>query len=419
MRLTRDPRLLRTFAVSSCLVTVAMVTACSAVATVPTAGSRPAPARPSSTPTSLPTVAPAALASGATAVKSATAKPTAKPAATRAKTPAAPAAQLGGSLPPAGNPGGGGAIPGGGGAVDTSHPDRVVGNGTAASCTSAAVVAAVAAGGIITFNCGPSHVTIPMTATAKVVNTSHKVVIDGGGKVTLSGRGSTRILYMNTCDKQQVWTTSMCFQQQWPLLVVQNIALVDGWWGAQQTRANYNWGGGALWVQGGQLKVVNSTFADNRCFQTGPDLGGGAVRVFGLYTGSPVYFTGDTFTGNSCANGGAISSLGNSLVITNSSFTGNTATGRGVSTGGGGGGAVVCDGNSYSVTLDGDVMTNNIAHEGGGGIFWVVDAGSGTLTIKSSTLHNNPSGAFQSAPGIFAEVDGHEVQPVTSGSSIS
>jgi hypothetical protein len=43
------------------------------------------------------------------------------------------------------------------------------------------VVGAVAAGGIITFSCGPGPVTIAMQATAKVVNTSAEVVLDGGG----------------------------------------------------------------------------------------------------------------------------------------------------------------------------------------------------------------------------------------------
>ena len=64
-----------------------------------------------------------------------------------------------------------------------------------------------------------------MTATAKVVNTSHQVVLDGGGKVTLSGGGSTRILYMNTCDAAQTYATSDCWEQQWPQLVVQNLTL--------------------------------------------------------------------------------------------------------------------------------------------------------------------------------------------------
>src|SRR5437868_9686062 len=69
--------------------------------------------------------------------------------------------------------------------VNTSHPNHVVGHGTPASCTSAAVIAAVRAGGIIRFNCGPSPVTIGMNTTAKVRNTSARVVLDGGGLVTL------------------------------------------------------------------------------------------------------------------------------------------------------------------------------------------------------------------------------------------
>lgn len=83
-----------------------------------------------------------------------------------------------------------------------------MGDGTAASCTSAAVVAAVAKGGVITFSCGAAPVVIAMPATAKVVNISARVVLDGGGKVTLSGGGQRRILYMNTCDQAQTWTTS-------------------------------------------------------------------------------------------------------------------------------------------------------------------------------------------------------------------
>ena len=46
-----------------------------------------------------------------------------------------------------------------------------------------------------------------MRATAKVRNTSSRVVIEGGGKVTLSWAGIRRILYMDTCDKRQVCRT--------------------------------------------------------------------------------------------------------------------------------------------------------------------------------------------------------------------
>src|SRR5438105_2918923 len=131
-------------------------------------------------------------------------------------------------LPAAGNPHGHAPVPKAARRVDTSHPNHVIGHGTPASCTSAAVVRAVAKGGIITFNCGPKPVTITMRATAKVVNTSKRVVLDGGGKVALSGAGKRRILYMNTCDKRQKWTTNHCNNQANPQLVVQNLTLRGG-----------------------------------------------------------------------------------------------------------------------------------------------------------------------------------------------
>src|SRR5579859_1985881 len=72
------------------------------------------------------------------------------------------------AVPDFGNPTGRFYVPLAGRAVDTRHPNHVIGDGRPASCTSAAVVRAVAAGGIITFNCGPRPVTIVMSATAKV-----------------------------------------------------------------------------------------------------------------------------------------------------------------------------------------------------------------------------------------------------------
>src|SRR5690348_7343333 len=59
-----------------------------------------------------------------------------------------------------GNPNGHRYVPAAGRAVSTAHPDHVIGHGTPAGCTSAAVVRAVAQGGIITFSCGRRPVTI-------------------------------------------------------------------------------------------------------------------------------------------------------------------------------------------------------------------------------------------------------------------
>jgi len=314
-------------------------------------------------------------------------------------------------------------VPAAGRAVDASHPDHVIGQGTPAGCTSAAVVRAVAAGGVITFDCGPRPVKIRMTATAKVVNTSHRVVLDGGGKVTLDGGGTTRILYMNTCDAAQRHTTNRCWKQQWPQLVVQNMAFTNAYSATVQAR-NASYGGGAIFDEGGQLKVVNSVFTGNRCYRSGPDLGGGAIRATGMDMSIPVYIVSDTFTGNSCSNGGALSGLFANFAVYDSSFTGNKAIGTGANPakrgtpGGGSGGAVYTDGAGYDLLIDGTTMRDNTAREGGGAIFFVVNYGGGRLTIRNSTLVGNTSGAFQNAPGIFDEVNSVVTQPSKSGSSV-
>ena len=55
----------------------------------------------------------------------------------------------------------------------------------------------------------------------------------------------------------------------------------------------------------------------------------------------------------------------------------------------------------------------------GGGSASGGSAPSGTLTIDNSTLSDNPSGAFQNAPGIFDDVNSVVTQPTESGSSVS
>jgi hypothetical protein len=324
-------------------------------------------------------------------------------------------------LAAAGNPGGHAFVPAAGRPAGTSHPTRVIGNGTAASCTSQAVVAAVAAGGVITFACGPDPVTITMTATAKVRNTSARVVLDGGGLVTLSGGGARRILYMDTCDPAQVWTTSHCQDQSSPELIVQNLTFRDG----NSTGQTYEGGGGgAIFDRGGRLKVIDSRFIGNRCDATGPDLGGAAIRALSQYQGRPVYVVHSTFRGGVCSNGGALSSIGVSWVVLNSVMTGNRAIGWGANPaqagapGGGSGAAIYTDGDRYTVTIAGTVIASNQAKEGGGAVFFVSNDKTGTLRIEDSTLRHNLSSGFGTPgyPGIFFLGAG---QPVVVSSTLS
>jgi hypothetical protein len=294
-------------------------------------------------------------------------------------------------------------------AIDSSSPDQVVGNGTPASCTSAALVAAVAAGGVITFDCGPDPVTVTLTETAKVFNnTGPEIVIDGGGLVTLSGGSQRRILYMNTCDRDLVWTTPHCDNQDHPRLTVQNLIFVNGY-----TVGGDPDGGGAIFVRGGRFKIVNCRFFNNRCDVEGPDVGGAAVRVLSQYNGQPVYVVGSTFggredLGNVGANGGALSSIGVSFTVMNSVISYNKAIGYGANParlgtpGGGSGGGIYNDGDTFTLEVCGSTLTENTANEGGGAIFFVSNDRSGTLRIDRSHLSNNPSLGFETDPGIFA-----------------
>jgi predicted outer membrane repeat protein len=346
------------------------------------------------------------------------ASPSAQP--TPSPSPSATQAAPAPALPEPGNPSGDAYVPPAAQPVDTAHPAHVIGTGTPASCTSAAVVAAVAAGGIITFSCGPAPVTITMQATAKVVNTSAEVVLDGGGKVTLSGGGVRRILYMDTCDPSQQWTTSHCQDQAQPQLTVQNLAFTEG----NSTGQTYDGGGGgAIFDRGGQLKVINSSFTGNRCDSAGPDLGGAAIRALSQYDNLPVYVVRSTFHDGVCSNGGALSSIGVSWDVLNSVMTGNQAIGWGAnpasagSPGGGSGAAIYTDGDLYTLTVAGTVISGNTAREGGGAIFFVSDDNTGTLRIQDSTLDDNPSEGFQTAgyPGIFFHSSG---TPTVIGSTL-
>src|SRR5450759_1246580 len=347
-----------------------------------------------------------------------------------------------------GNPTGSAPVPTGMGLENVSQPDRVIGDGTAASGTSAAVVSAVTAGGVITFNCGPNPITITLTATAKVRNSTQRLVVDGGGKVTLSGGNSKRILYIDTCDTSLGSVSGNClYAPTGPQVTVQNITLADG----NATNSTYvspgdtdqgSNGGGAIFALGGRLKVVRSVFVRNTCATNGPDLGGAAIRVLAQHSATPndldnssaarnqdpAYIVQSTFGGASgqggnCSNGGAISGLRTPITVLNSLITYNNAIGccsnppNTGTPGGGSGGAIYTDGDSYDLNIAGTDIEHNTAKAGGSAIFYVSNDRTGHLIIDSSISKNNtyaPSGQpsdphCQNYPGIFYLGNGNPI----------
>jgi hypothetical protein len=291
--------------------------------------------------------------------------------------------------------------------IDTSTPTAVVGNGTSESCAYAKLNSAVENGGVITFNCGASPVTIPVTATLNIP-IDRDTVIDGGRKVTLDGRNLVRIMSFDSPN----------FQANEHRLTLQHIALING----KTTPiaaipiapfpCSQGWNdgeGGAVYMQDGNLTVIDSVFTGNQAAPLGPDTGGGAIYVMASKHGAVI--AGSTFSNNSASNAGAVGALHADLRIYNSLFSQNTAVGNGANNNipakcsvinnnqneigsGGNGGAIYSDGTSVNVLLCGDKIVGNSAgiKAYGGGLFFTSNNMQGTLSLIDTEMTGNTGG---------------------------
>jgi hypothetical protein len=268
---------------------------------------------------------------------------------------------------------------------------RVVGTGTPGSCTEAALDAALGDAGAaaVTFDCGPDPHTITVTSE-KVV--SRDLVIDGGGLVTLSGGGSTRILELDSS-----------FELATPHLQLQFLTLVGGST-THLPGADVDSGGAAVVRRGGSLTVLDCIFVDNHGPSPGQDVAGGAIYSLGIGT---TRISGSTFLGNSCSSGGAVGNLHNHLQLVNSTVTGNSATGSGGNPGNGGnGGGIYMDGVDQSFAICGSVISGNTANALGGGLFRVSNNGVGPMTVDRTTIADNvvnPADSLSQAGGLYLQ----------------
>ncbi len=312
-------------------------------------------------------------------------------------------------------------VPAEGKPADTSKPTTVVGTGTAASCTFAALDAAVKKGGTITFDCGPAPVTIPVTATLAPPTTNAyandppiQIVIDGGNLITLDGGNGVQILS---------WIHAGSFQKNDDTLTLQHISLVNG--KATPTQAippcppangisntmcstGFDDGeGGAIDVRDGSLRIIDCYFGDNQAALLGPDTGGGAIYVQAAK--NPSYIVESTFHGNKASNAGAVGMLWAGAFIINSLFDGNSAVGTGANddqpsmctcmnngqnqTGSGGnGGAIYKDGGDGApLTICGTQIRGSSANEFGSAVFLTADGSSAELILQDSLLTGNAS----------------------------
>lgn len=248
--------------------------------------------------------------------------------------------------------------------------------------------------GKVRFDCGPDPVTIVL-ASELAVNAS--LTLDGGGKVTLSGGGTTRILAFRPPFNASPM----------PVLTLQNLTLRHGSTAHLSGGSIANGGAAVFKDRFGHLRVFDSLFLDNVGPSSGQDVAGGAIYAFGEGTTTIVR---SRFVGNRCSSGGAIGGLGVTssfvLEVYNSLLERNQATGTGGNPGNGGnGGGVYLDGASQSVTLCGTLVSANTANARGAGLFRVSNNGVGPMTIDRSAIlwNSSPPGPDSQAGGLYLQ----------------
>lgn len=255
----------------------------------------------------------------------------------------------------------------------TGSPATVIGAGTAESCDQAAIEAALPAGGWIGFDCGAGNLTIVLASELSIVQPT---ILDGGGRITLSGGGTTRVLNINTPGQ----------------VTLLDLVIADG--------ASSASGAGVL-IQNGQVTIIGSTLHDNRGPAAHPTAGGGAIGSPPI--GGTLAIYDSLLRDNQAANGGAISIWGD-LTIVESSLVANRATGTGADTGNGGLGGAIANAGRGSLSLCGVTITDSTAGELGGALHRVCTDSSCTDEIRRTSIVNNaaPSagGAYHQAAAV-------------------
>ena len=300
-----------------------------------------------------------------------------------------------------------------------------VGDGTAASCTEAALRNALTlAGGetssIIRFKCGPGATTITVTATLTVPNGT---TINGDGLITLNGRASLFVLIGPSTAivlKQLTITgTGVGIWNQGTLTVhesrlAHNVGAIinDGALTVHNSAFEGNHGGldilgACILNRGGNVTVHDSAFSENSSIVGGAIRSDGGTLTIkdstlsdnlsefggGIDGGGTLTIVGSTFSGNKAAFRGGAINWGGTINIKESTFSGN-------SVGEGSGGAISASG---TITISGSLFQDNVVKFrvpvlgqifGGGAIAFF---GQGTLVVRDSIFTENAVASFGGA----------------------
>jgi hypothetical protein len=244
-----------------------------------------------------------------------------------------------------------------------------VGDGTPASCTDAALLAALIGGGTISFDCGAN----PHNIIASTYVIATDTVIDGGGRITLNGEDLRQVFIVASAASLTLDNLTIA-HGGWPgnggaianngTLILNNSIVRDSY--------SFNGYGGGIYNTGA-LFVNNSQILNN---STGPGFAGGGI----FNNNGTVTISSSTVSGNASPYGGGIDSVG-TLTIDGSTISGNFATvalGGGLDVGG-------------IIHINNSVIENNFAELGGGGINATT---AGNVSITNSAVVNNEADAF-------------------------
>lgn len=289
----------------------------------------------------------------------------------------------------------------------------VVGTGTAASCTDAALDAAVAGGGLVTFDCGPAPLTIDISTGTGTKTIDTDTTIDGGGLITISPGNSAVAFGVNSGVKFTVENLTIAYGSESDdrpggisndgTLIVTNstftssgnsICGISNGGTLIVTSSTFSNHGGCIVNQHGNATVINSTFANS---DSGAISNGGTLIVTSsTFSNSGAIFnegmltvTNSTLSGNVGYLGGAISNVSGTLTVTNSIFSANRTAGIDSLSGGG----AIANRNG-TVSVSNSTFSGNsalVGGSGGGAILNVSDDGfsSGILAVTNCTFSGN------------------------------
>ena len=262
----------------------------------------------------------------------------------------------------------------------------VVGTGTPASCTEAALDSALAGGGLVSFNCG-APTTISISST-KVI-TANTTINTFGAVIRFDGGNVVRVLQVNS--RATLTVTGLVIQggnsgngSGGGIRNDGNLVVYNSFF-----NVNHGLHGGGIGNYG-TLTLANTFFNLNSA-----TINGGAVDSTGILTASNNYFYdnnagfrggginnylgnmaldgGNVARNNAGAYGGGITNDAGMMTVSNMSIFSNTASG----TGGG-------IRNNGPATLSANEIYSNTAVNGGGGI-----ANDGPLTLNGGAIYSN------------------------------